>query len=240
MPNLLRPNSGDIMVRISWREAIKRFTHIDARFVGCEIGLPRHDGFFTVEFYPWWEHPQYLEAREEGKTWGVQAGAEGFSEVTVYPKGVIKFQISRQDDVIDWDFTQEHPLLWQYEEQGTITCNQPLTLEQWMQIAALAKSRLTGYNRKADVAGYAIQQVSWFGYTASFSLGHFPYTLFHVLRPVLDEQDIRCFVPFSPKPPEASERPVLFLRDDDDYIIADDFEIDVPEFVHKPEWFQPR
>ena len=32
---------------------------------------------------------------------------------------------------------------------------------------------------------------------------------------------------------------VVFLIDDDDYIIADDFEVDVPEFIHEPEWFQP-
>lgn len=34
--------------------------------------------------------------------------------------------------------------------------------------------------------------------------------------------------------------PVLFLIDGHDYIIADDFEVDVPEFLHKPEWFRPR
>jgi hypothetical protein len=29
------------------------------------------------------------------------------------------------------------------------------------------------------------------------------------------------------------------LIDDDDYIVAEDFEVDVPEFVHEPAWFQP-
>ncbi len=227
------------MARISWREAIKRFTHIDAEFVGCEIGLSQHDGFFTVSLYPWWEHPLYLEAREENKNWGFRGSMEGALEVTVYPKGVMKFQISDQADVIDWDFTQGHPLLWQYEGQGTITCNQPLTLEQWMQIAALVKNRLTGYNREADVAGYAVQQVYQFGHTTSFSLGQFPCTLFQVLCGVLDEQEVRYFAPSSPMPPEPTRLPVLFLIDGEDYIVAVDFEVDVPEFVHKPEWFQP-
>jgi hypothetical protein len=44
------------------------------------------------------------------------------------------------------------------------------------------------------------------------------------------------FSPGSPRPPEAG---VVFLIDDDDYIIADDFEVDVPEFNHEPDWFQP-
>lgn len=228
------------MARISWREAIKRFTHIDAELVECEIGLPQHDGFFTIEFYPWWEHPLYLEAREAGDNWGFHGILDGYLPVMVYPKEVIKFQISRQTEVIDWDFTQEHPLLWEYESCGTITCNQTMTLEQWMQIAASAKNRLTGYNRDADIASYAVERVYRFGYTPSFSLGEFPATLFQALCEVLDEQAVRYFVPFSSVPPEAADLPVLFLIDRDDYIIARNFEVDVPEFVHKPEWFQPR
>lgn len=224
------------MARINWQEATKRFTHIDAEFVGCEIGLPQHDGFFTVEFYPWWEHPLYLEAQEANKNWRFRDAGAGDRQVTVYPKTVLRFRISRHDDVIDWDFTQEHPLLWQYETHGAITCNQSLTVEHWMQIAALAKSRLSSYNHEADIAGIAIRQVQQFGHTSSFSLGQFPYTLFQAISGVLNEQEINYFAPFQPKP---TTLPTLFLIDSDDYIIADDFEVDVPEFVHKPEWFQP-
>ena len=228
------------MARISWQEAIKRFTHIDAELVACEIGLPQHDGFFTVSLYPWWEHPKYLEAREESNTWGFAGGADGNLDVIVYPQWVRKFQLSRDyslHDVQDWDFTQEHPLLWQYEQQGTITCNQSLTLEQWMQIAALTKNKLTDYNHEADVVGYGVERVYRFGHTTSFSLGDFPATPFHALCGVLDEQSIRYF---ALPGPERRNLPVLFLINGEDYIIADDFEVDVPEFVHKPEWFQPR
>ena len=225
------------MARVSWQEITKRFSHIDARFVRCEIGLPQNDGFFTVALYPWWEHPLYIEARNQNKNWGFKGSADGFREVTVYPKNVVKFQISRQTEVIDWDFTQEHPMLWLYERQGAITCNSPLTIEQWMEISTLAQDKLTGYNREADVAKYAAQQVRKWGHTNSFSLGSFPYTLFTVLCQVLDSQSIGYFVASEPK---ATKPLVVFLIDSDDYIIAEDFEIDVPEFVHKPEWFQPR
>lgn len=229
-------NEGDL-TRISWREVTKRFSHIDAHFVSCEIGLPHNDGFFTVALYPWWEHPLYLEAREENKSWGFTNSAGGFSNVTVYPKKVYQSRLSRQEEVTDWDFTQEHPILWQYEEQGAITCNGPLTLEQWMEISALAKDKLTGHNRQVNVAEYGIWQVLKWGHTSSFSLGSFPHPLFQVLHQVLDDQGISYFAAFQPKP---TQLPVAFLIDDDDYIIADDFEIDVPEFAHKPEWFQPR
>jgi hypothetical protein len=39
--------------------------------------------------------------------------------------------------------------------------------------------------------------------------------------------------------PRSSASGVVFLIDADDYIIARDFEVDVPEFVHEAEWFQP-
>ena len=225
------------MARISWQEITKRFSHIDAKFVRCEIGLPHHDRFFTVELYPWWEHPLYLQARDDNKNWGFTGSGEGRREVTVYPKNVMKFQLSSCSEVIDWDFTQEHPFLWKYEKSGSITLNAPLTLQQWMDIAAVVKSRLIGYNREAEVAEYAISQVHHWGHTASFSLGRFPYTLFTALRQVLDEQGIGYFVPYEP---ELSRLPVLFLVDAEDYIVAEDFEVEVPEFVHKPDWFQPR
>ena len=173
------------MARVGWRKITDRFTHIDARFVRCEVGLPQHDGFFTVELYPWWEHPLYLAARDEGRRWGFTNSADGFREVTVYPKMVYQAQISRQEDVIDWDFTQEHPILWQYEESGAITCSSPLSLEKWLEISALVKDRLTGYNRQGEVAERAIWQVHQWGHTNSFSLGSFPYSLFGILCQVV-------------------------------------------------------
>ena len=128
-------------------------------------------------------------------------------------------------------------MLWENAESRSITCNDPLTLEQWLEIADLAREKLTGYNRHADVAKYALWAVRRFGKSGSFSLGSFPYTLFKVIQQVLDEQGIRYFIASEPKP---SNTPVLFLINGEDYIVAEDFEVDVPEFVHKPEWFQPR
>ena len=223
------------MTRLGWREITQRFSHIDARAVRCQFGLPSSDSFYTVAFYPWWEHPLYLKAREEGTSWGFINSSEGEAEVTVYPKNLREFQISELGSVIDWNFTQQHPLLWHYEEQGKITCNTPLALERWLKIAALSQEHLTGYNDLVDVAGYALKQVYQWGHTGSFHLGTFPYSLFQALLPVLDAQGIRYFIPFEPKP---TQMPVLFITEKDNYIIADDFELDVPEFIHKPEWFR--
>ena len=160
--------------------------------------------------YPWFEHPLYLAARDSGKAWGFTDTAGGFREVTVYPKNVAEFLLTRQSTVDDWDFTQEHPILWPYENSGKITCHSVLILTQWMEISAQVKSRLTGYHREGNVAEYAMEQVYRWGHTASFSLGSFPHSLFTVLCPILDAQNIHYFVPCEPKP---KPLPVLFLID---------------------------
>lgn len=226
------------MPRVNYREAADRFTHIDADFVACEVGLPENDGFFMVSLYSWWEHPLYLEARNAGTQWGFAETNSARCLVTVYPKEVYQARLSRTAEVIDWDFTQEHPLLWQYERSGNITCNSPISLDQWMEISSGVRGQLTGYNHSVELAEYVSPQtIHRWGKTGSFSLGPFPRTLFRVVRNVLDEQGVRYF---AGREPEDKKLPVLFLIDGSDYIIAEDFELDVPEFEHKPEWFQPR
>ena len=130
---------------------------------------------------------------------------DAYRPVTVYPQHVHQVRFSATPKVIDWDFTQDHPLLWRYESSHKITCNTPLSLDRWMQISEAVTAKMKGYSRQANF--------------------------------VLTEQDIPHFAPGEPKP---TELPVLFLIGGTDYIIADDFEVEVPEFIHKPEWFQPR
>lgn len=227
------------MSRVNFREVAERFTHIDARFVACEVGLPENDGFFTVEFYPWWEHPLYLQARAAGANWEVSTqNEEALRPVTVFPKRVHQARLSQSVDVTDWGFTQNHPLLWQYEASQEITCNAPLSLEQWMQIMEAVRDKLTGHCCWADLSRYAAHDnVYRWGKSGSFSLGHFPRPLFLAIREALDERRIPYFARSEPKPVQV---PVLFLIDEYDCIIADDFELEVPEFVHKPEWFSLR
>lgn len=207
------------MARISWQEFIGRFPEAEVRFVGCEIGLPRRDGFFTVSF-DWWGGANVLDAED--------------IEVTIYARTVRDVSLSGDLEVgriESWDFTQRHPLLWEYEWLGSIVCLSPLTPQLWQQIAVLAQEALTGYDREVNVAEYAVRQVDQWGQTGSFALGRFPLPLYQVLLPILDAQGIRCFLPNDPKP---TPLPVLFLIDDEDYIIADDFEVDVPGAMYAP------
>lgn len=43
---------------------------------------------------------------------------------------------------------------------------------------------------------------------------------------------------FAPREPEPRPGPVVLLLDNDDYLVADDFEVEVPEWEHRDEWFE--
>lgn len=63
-----------------------------------------------------------------------------------------------------------------------------------------------------------------------------PYQLY---KPAIDTLE-QLGIPFaSPRKPSAPDRAAVLLLDDTDYIIAQEFEVQVPDFVHLDEWFNP-
>ncbi len=220
------------MAIVNFREVQNRFTHIDAEFVSCTLGFAGQTPRYTVAFYPWWEHPAFVEAIESGKPWGFASGGDGSKPVTVYPKGLVQFRLTKltdQEQVVDWAFIETHPLLWPYENSGQIFCNSNPPLAKVVEGIRKALPDVP----KEDIYSHVDPLAP---YEAPFCLGTFPLTLFNVVEKVLADLGVATFI--SPRP-EAKAMPVLFLIDGYDYIIADDFEIDVPEFKHRPEWFKP-
>jgi hypothetical protein len=67
-----------------------------------------------------------------------------------------------------------------------------------------------------------------------FSLGRFPVSVVGAVRSALDDLDVSYFG----APVEVSDRPlpVMLLIDDEDYLIAEDFDVDVPDFEHDSAW----
>ena len=225
------------MARVNYKQVQERFSHIDASFVSCELTLPDRQSYFRVSFYPWWENPGYLGARVSGKRGRfADASDEGNRDVTVYPIEMLKASISHSSEVIDWEFLEDHPLLWTWDSECQIMCNTPLTVERWMQILDAARAKLSGYASYPGQREYdSIRKVYRWGKTSPFSLGEFPRPLFLAIRDVLRELKIPFLA--NVEPPQ-NQLPVLFLIDGHDYIIARDFELEVPEFIHCPEWFQ--
>jgi hypothetical protein len=218
------------MPRINYRHVRSRFTHIDATLIRarCALGDDPH-AEYVVRFYPWWEHPRYLDARARNLPWAFGDTTAGEKEVVVHPVRPIAFKLSSRVNDTDWDFPDRHPLLWPYEEQAEIFCNSDVDIPALFH--AVQEHELPFVTR--SVLYEYINPLM--PYRAPYSLGYFPTTLFRVVRTVLDRMGVRTFIA---REPVETALPSLFLCDGD-YIIADDFELQVPEFEHKDEWFRP-
>ena len=222
------------MTRVNFRDIRERFTHIDAVFVSCELGFDDVTPQYTVSFYPWWEHPAWAQAMNEGKDWGFDGCDEGYKNVTVYPKGLVSFCVSRRSEVINWDFHLQHPMLWPFEDTGQIFCNSAPPLGELVEKVVAALPNVP----KAEIYAYLDPQLS---YKPPFCLGTFPFTLFQAIEKALNDLHVKTFISRHPEP---RDTPIMFqIGDADyvgstDYIIADDFDVDVPDFEHRPEWFK--
>lgn len=218
--------------RVRWTEIARRFTHIDATFVeaDCRLGRDTGSSRYVVRFYPFWEHPDYVSAIERGLPWGFDYPEEAKREVTVHPVDLVAFRCSRRFDVTDWGFSDEHPILWEYEERGPLFCNRDFdadaivarimaTEPPWITPADL--HRYLGHGRRTG---------------APFALPAIPRTPFLLIRRALEDSGVRIYAPREPQPGDAL---VALVVEGEDYLIARDFELDVPEFVHEPAWFRP-
>src|SRR5688572_1643125 len=103
-------------------------------FTGFECRLPGADATYSVDFYPWWEHPACRAAIERGEQWNADM-EKGARTVTVHARTVLDLKVAPREEVIDWAFTQEHPLLWAYEEESDLLCNDALPLETLLETA---------------------------------------------------------------------------------------------------------
>jgi hypothetical protein len=214
------------------RAIADRFSHIDAELVKATgtLSSEGRSAELVVRFYPWWEHPQYVAAVQRGDNWGFSSSCEdGKREVRVRAIEPLCFRFSPRREVIDWRFEEQHPLLWSFAERSTLYVNAPFDRRAFFDgLMALALPNVS----EADLIHHIMlptTTVAPLGMTLPAQLHESAVTVFG-----------RLGVPvFSPATPELPRPAVVFLIDDDDYIVAADFEVDVPEFIHDPKWFQP-
>ena len=218
------------MAWTNYRNVADRFGHIDAEFVKSAALFSSAGGTaeLVVRFYPWWEHPQYVSAVQRGEDWGFSSYEGGKREVTVRAVQPWAFRLSPKREVVDWRFEEDHPLLWDFAEQSTVFVNAPFDPGAFwdglmgLSLPNVSEGDLRNYVQLPDPG------MAPMGLTMPAQLHEPVLTVFR-----------RLGIPvFSPGSPRAPEPAIVFLFDDD-YIIAEDFEVDVPEFVHRPEWFQP-
>jgi hypothetical protein len=219
------------MAWVSYRETLNRFGHhIDAEFVRASVAILPEGATaeVVVRFYPWWEHPLFKAAHAKGDKWGFSSYEQGKRDVTVRAIRPRTVRLSRRPEVIDWDFVDSHPLLWDWANTSVIYVNGPFGADELIDgVLALDLP----YVRRADLL--AVLDVR--GHAPPLGIA-VPAQLHAPVLTVFEQLGVRVF---SPSAPRASDSAVAFLLEDGDYIIADDFEVDVPEFEHDPSWFDP-
>src|SRR5688572_1991161 len=91
------------MTPINYRATLERFGHIDSEFVRASASFTPERGTaeVVVRFYPWWEHPLYVAARERGYQWGFSSYEEGMREVVVTAVRPFAARLSARQNVID-------------------------------------------------------------------------------------------------------------------------------------------
>ena len=114
-----------------------------------------------------------------------------------------------------------------------------MTKDQALGVLAEVEDVLGGWRSPFDVLnGHGV--ASWLDLagSGSFSLGHFPVRMYQRVHAYLEREGVSLSRVYPL--PEKVERPRLLVVDGTDFIVADDFEVDVPEVVHRPEYFVPR
>ncbi len=218
--------------RVGFRDVERRFSHLDGVFSSFRSSSDEKTASFTVELYPWWEHPLYRSAVDAGESWGFSDIELGRKPVTVHATGVVEISVWPPQpgaDVIDWAFYDEHPLLWSHEAEGEIYCNSSFELRSF---CIALEERVPGL--PDEWLGHLLRRLVRFD--APLSLGGLPSSLLEHVAAVLNDLGVRHFLPYRPEPtPDL----VAFVVDQTDYIIASDFEVEFPEWEHMDEWFQP-
>ena len=214
----------------NFRNIVERFAHIDAEFVKSACLLSHGGGTaeVVVRFYPWWEHPQLQSAEARGEQWGFSSFEAGKREVTVRAIQPSAIRLSPRQEVEEWSFEENHPLLWDFADESTIYVNAPFDRAALFEglmglVPNVSEGEVRNYIHVPDPS------------RAPIGL-KLPAQLHDPVLTVFRRLGVPVFSPHSPRIPDPA---VVFLIDDVDYIIAADFEVDVPEFIHEPDWFRP-
>jgi len=219
------------MTKINYKQIVDRFSHVDAQFVSATCSFNSGENYFKICFYPWWEHPSYLKAIEHNESWGFYKTLEGMKDVTIYPINLYEYKLSKIIDVIDIIFTPDHPLLWKYQDIGMLFCNSPFDMRDL--IEKVVASNIP-FVHQFNIFEFLDPYLS---YSPPFALPQMPQRLFDIVKNALQEMNVKVHISKDTNN-NNNDTPILFLADEDNYMIADDFELDIPIFEHKTEWFK--
>jgi len=214
---------------VNFRNVANRLGHVDGEFVGCSLGFPENEPYFKLRFYPWWEHPLYLQARDNDTPWAFADYEEGVREMAIYPRGLVAFAMSQSPDVTDCWFAESGPFLWPYEPNGQIFVNETVSPNELV----------NAVSKRLDVAVSDLRRIvqvpSGWGEKPPYSL-ELPQSVLAAAIEALEGLGVGFY---KPHVPDVETLPVAFVIDDNNWIVAEDFQVDFPDFEHRPHWFAP-
>jgi hypothetical protein len=216
---------------INYTEISDRFSHIDGELVDYNFNFLNQDkSYYQIQFYPWWEHPKYIEAIEKNKKWEFSDIDEGSKTVTILPVIVVETKISNETEITEIQFSDNHPLLWEYDDLVKIHINSSLDigeLEKWLETIDVYSEYTT------DILSHLDPITE---YKPPFAID-LPLTIAKLFITFFEDNSVKYLADISKLKPSNLK---LFLIDDDDYIIAHDFNIKLPDFEHKSSWFSAK
>jgi hypothetical protein len=222
------------LARHNYRDVMHRFTHIDGEIRHADVRLCCAEAEASVRIvvsvYPWWEHPQYIAARASGAAWGFKCGNEAARDLVIEAVRPHRCELTGHRSATDLVFLEEHPSLWEFEDEAEIFCNSDV--DRAALFDAVLKRQLPGVTR-AVLEGYLGSRTA---HRAPYSMGCLPYTLFHVVKEELELMEARTHIS---RKPSWRQVPIVLALDDSAVVIADDFFLEIPDFEHRPEWFVP-
>ncbi len=212
---------------VSLEDLVSRFGMIDAEFVSTDCLPGAEVGKYVVRFYPYWEHPTYLEAMELGKVWSVPGREEGAQCVTVRAYGIQEVLLRSRPRVSEWSAPHSHPALFRFESSAEIICEtEPNPRDLLRRLRARLRDEFDD-DVLLSASGYGRDL------TEPVSLGEFPRSLYIPLREELLALGVELLE--SPELP-AGKVPPMLLLDGQDYVIAERFDVEVPKFRYHPSW----
>lgn len=222
------------MPRFHYRDLADRYAHLDGTFTGFELDRESWDARYKVRFHPGWAHPD--APREDGLYWS--SGDEPDAvEVTVFARNVRSVRLEQGASVVDWGFHEVHSLLLPYEPTVTLYCNDRLGLEQVRGLVDAVEAVTRPWVSAWDFVPHtSVSRLAKVASRPSFCLGNLPVSLARQVRLYLGSLGASVF-PEGPDP-ERGVLPKVLLMDRSSYLIADDFELDIPESVHRPDAFK--
>ena len=155
-------------------------------------------------------------------------------DVIVRPVSLLEFRITPDacTGISEFGFEVDanDPRQWPYEPQGQIAFPQGIGAEAWQQLKARMQAHL-GDTVSPYEAARCLPSQTALSRNPNYVL-RLPYTPFQFLRTALNEQQIPCEVRAEP---QEQPRPVILFINNDSYIMARDFEVDIPDAIFTPD-----